>query len=69
MTRKSTKLQFESQGEVLLDEPSQTQPSPCRNVRGMFAKPSGNVTLDEAMPANSRVDATSPRAIGEHGRH
>jgi polyisoprenoid-binding protein YceI len=28
------------------------------NVRGMFAKPSGTVTLDEATPANSRVDAT-----------
>jgi polyisoprenoid-binding protein YceI len=28
------------------------------NVRGMFQKPSGSVTLDEATPANSKVDAT-----------
>ena len=28
------------------------------NVRGMFQKPSGTVTLDEATPANSKVDAT-----------
>jgi polyisoprenoid-binding protein YceI len=28
------------------------------NVRGMFAKPSGTVTLDEATPANSKVNAT-----------
>ena len=28
------------------------------NVRGMFKKPSGTVTLDEATPANSKVDAT-----------
>jgi polyisoprenoid-binding protein YceI len=28
------------------------------NVRGMFAKPSGTVVLDEATPANSRVNVT-----------
>ncbi len=28
------------------------------NVRGMFQKPSGTVTLDEATPANSAVNAT-----------
>lgn len=28
------------------------------NVRGMFPQPSGTVTLDEATPANSRVNAT-----------
>jgi polyisoprenoid-binding protein YceI len=28
------------------------------NVRGMFQKPSGTVTLDEATPANSKVNAT-----------
>jgi polyisoprenoid-binding protein YceI len=28
------------------------------NVRGMFHKPSGTVTLDEATPANSKVTAT-----------
>lgn len=28
------------------------------NVRGMFQRPSGTVVLDEATPANSRVDAT-----------
>ena len=28
------------------------------NVRGMFQKPSGTVTLDEATPANSKVSAT-----------
>jgi polyisoprenoid-binding protein YceI len=28
------------------------------NVRGMFPKPSGAVVLDEATPANSRVDVT-----------
>jgi len=28
------------------------------NVRGMFQKPSGTVTFDEATPANSKVDAT-----------
>ena len=28
------------------------------NVRGMFKQPSGTVTLDEATPANSKVDAT-----------
>ncbi len=28
------------------------------NVRGMFAKPSGAVTLDEATPANSKVNVT-----------
>src|SRR5262249_62346421 len=28
------------------------------NVRGMFQQPSGTVMLDEATPANSRVDAT-----------
>jgi polyisoprenoid-binding protein YceI len=28
------------------------------NVRGMFKKPSGTVTLDEATPANSKVNAT-----------
>lgn len=28
------------------------------NVRGMFAKPSGTVTLDETTPANSKIDAT-----------
>lgn len=28
------------------------------NVRGMFAKPSGTVLLDEATPANSRVEVT-----------
>jgi polyisoprenoid-binding protein YceI len=28
------------------------------NVRGMFPRPSGSVTLDEATPANSKVDAT-----------
>ncbi|MBS2028545.1 MAG: YceI family protein [Deltaproteobacteria bacterium] len=28
------------------------------NVRGMFAKPSGTVTLDEAAPANSKINAT-----------
>ncbi len=27
-------------------------------VRGMFAQPSGTVTLDEATPANSRINAT-----------
>src|SRR4051812_2384637 len=28
------------------------------NVRGMLPKPSGTVTLDEATPANSRVEVT-----------
>ena len=28
------------------------------NVRGMFAQPSGTVTLDEATPANSQISAT-----------
>jgi polyisoprenoid-binding protein YceI len=28
------------------------------NVRGMFARPSGTVTLDEVTPANAKVDAT-----------
>jgi polyisoprenoid-binding protein YceI len=28
------------------------------NVRGMLPKPSGTVTLDEATPANSQIDAT-----------
>jgi polyisoprenoid-binding protein YceI len=28
------------------------------NVRGMFQKPNGTVTLDEATPANSKVNAT-----------
>lgn len=28
------------------------------NVRGMFAKPSGTVLLDEATPANSKINAT-----------
>ena len=28
------------------------------NVRGMFQQPSGTVTLDEATPANSKVNAT-----------
>jgi polyisoprenoid-binding protein YceI len=28
------------------------------NVRGMFKKPSGTVTLDEATPANSKINAT-----------
>lgn len=28
------------------------------NVRGMFAKPSGTVTLDEATPSSSKVDVT-----------
>jgi polyisoprenoid-binding protein YceI len=28
------------------------------NVRGMFQKPSGTVTLDEATPANSKINAT-----------
>ncbi len=28
------------------------------NVRGMFAKPSGTVSLDENTPANSKVDVT-----------
>lgn len=28
------------------------------NVRGMFAKPSGSVLLDEATPANSKITAT-----------
>jgi polyisoprenoid-binding protein YceI len=28
------------------------------NVRGMFAKPSGTVMLDEATPANSKINAT-----------
>ena len=28
------------------------------NVRGMFQRPSGTVTLDEATPANSKVNAT-----------
>lgn len=28
------------------------------NVRGMFQKPSGTVTLDEATPANSKIKAT-----------
>src|SRR4029079_471570 len=28
------------------------------NVRGMFQKPSGTITLDEATPANSKLNAT-----------
>jgi len=28
------------------------------NVRGMFQRPSGTLTLDEATPANSKVEAT-----------
>src|SRR5688500_15954761 len=33
------------------------------NVRGMFPQPSGTVTLDEATPANSKVNATMDASL------
>ena len=38
------------------------------NVRGMFQQPSGTVMLDEATPANSKVDATINVKLDHDGR-